>query len=376
MNCSAPRALFLYGLRPARFLRSLNPGARPRHAYLTVAIAAAGLLGCSSTGSSRSDTDPYAGVDRTARQTRDAAGSTTQDTARGNATSDSRHVALVGGEPLSLADLLPALEEAAGGMILEEVALDRLIARELATRNTSVSDADIEQERQILQRTLSRGIVSTSDQAVDLIGRLRTSRGLGDARFATLLRRNAGLRALVRNDVQVSSVDLEIAYQIRYGVRYRTRLILLRSELDAAEARARLLGRDGRAPEAFSSVASQMSIDPSGARGGTIGLVSPVDPSFPEAVRAVVSNLAPGAFSQPIALQDGFAIVAVDEIVPAQTSVTPDSVATELQNEVRLVREQSEMTKLASRLLSSISVTPLDPSLNWGWKAWRSQNGQ
>ncbi len=333
------------------------------------------LVGCSSGGNSGTSERSYDAIDRTASKTRDEANAASRS-AVSQPMSDARHVALIGGEPISLAELLPALEEAAGGMILEEAALDRVVSREAAARNLSITAAEIEQERTILEQTLARGITSTSDQTTDLIGRLRTTRGLGEARFGALLRRNAGLRALVRNDVRVSETDLEIAYQIRYGVKYRTRLILVRSELDAAAARARLLGRDGKPAEAFSSVASQVSIDPSAARGGTIGAVSPVDPSYPEAVRRVVSSLASGTVSEPIALEQGFAVVIVDGVVPADAGVNPASVSGELEREIRVVREQAEMARLASRLLGSISVTPLDPSLNWGWKSWRGENRQ
>lgn len=376
MTCSS---INLYESRAPRFLARFPRAclgswrSALRCSLLTVLLT---LAGCSSGNSAaiRSES-PFAGVDRTAAQTR-AGANASRDASASRPSAESPHVALIGGEPITLAELLPALEEAAGGMILEEAALDRLVARELASRSRGITDADIRAERAILAQTLQRGITSSEDQTTDVVERLRTTRGLGDARFAALLRRNAGLRELVRADVTVSEVDLEIAYQIRYGVRYQTRLILVRSELDAAAARSRLLGRDGKPPEAFSSVASQLSIDPSSARGGTIGLVSPVDPSYPEAVRRVVASLGVGAISETIAIDQGFAILTVERVVPAESGVTPASVAAELEREVRLVREQNEMARLASRLLGSISVTPLDASLNWGWKAWRSENRQ
>lgn len=333
-------------------------------------------IGCSTSSDAgkRSEDDPYKTLNQTNRANEAAArrGSAGTNTA----SPDTRSVALVAGDPIAWSELSPLLCEAAGGMILEEAALDRLLAKELKSRGLTISDNAVAAERQILEQTLAASGASSGEQTSDIVNRLRTSRGLGDARFAALLRRNAGLRAMVRDDVRVSATDLEIAYQIRYGVRYRTRLILVRSELDAANALARLAGKDGRPPESFAAVAADMSIDPSASRGGAIGLVSPFDPSFPEAVRGMVASLTPSTYSTPLALQQGFAVVTVDEVVPPQTSVTPASVSASLESEVRLVREQAEMTRLATRLLSSISVTPLDPSLNWGWNAWRSQNRQ
>jgi len=259
--------------------------------------------------------------------------------------------------------------------VLEELALARLVAKELALRSMSIDEAAVERERAVLLATMTRGVVTSSEQATEVVERVRRSRGLGEKRFRALLVRNAALRALVKDEVQVSPTDLDIAYQIRHGERFRTRLILTQTEREAAAAVARLKGTDGKPPEAFASVAAQLSTDASSGRGGMIGLVSAADPSYPDAVRRAVINVQPGSFSEPIALDQGYAIIGVDEVVPATGAVYAD-VSAGLEKEVREVREQVAMNKLAQRLLRSITVTPLDGSLNWGWKAWRELEGE
>lgn len=365
---------FLHGL--PRSIAGYTPAiaARMNTSSLSIALLAGvlWLSGCSGSSdqSGRNPPSTWKALDETNRATR-AEIRTNPDTA-GTSRSLGGGVALIAGEPIGWDELTPALAEAAGGIVLEEAALERLLLRELKTRSVSVSSADVEREQQMLLESLGRGIALPGEQTSEIIERIRRTRGLGGVRFAGLMRRNAMLRRLVRDQVQVTPADIQTAHTIRYGQRYRARIIVVRSEPEAAEILARLRGKDGKAPEQFAAVAAQRSIDPSASRGGEIGIVSAADPGYPIAVRDAVVALSPGAFSTPISLEQGYAVLSVDEVIPS-TSTSIDSVSTELEREVRIVREKTEMNKLAERLLRSVTVTPLDGSLNWGWKSWQSQ---
>ena len=103
-------------------------------------------------------------------------------------------VAFVEGRPITVNDLQPAVYEAAGGQILAEMVLDRRIERRLAERGITLTGSQITAEKDVLLKTLDAG---NEDQATRLLRELRRRRGLGDQRFEQLLKRNAGLRALV-----------------------------------------------------------------------------------------------------------------------------------------------------------------------------------
>ncbi|MBC7772323.1 MAG: peptidylprolyl isomerase [Pyrinomonadaceae bacterium] len=373
------------GLRP-RFIRSIRSRAYAARHGCPAAFRAAlvmtllittfdSLSGCAGADDqSRKNSPPtWNKLDDTNRATRAEIrpGLPRTDTT-GDARARDTGVALIGGEPVGWNELTPSLAEAAGGIVLEEAALERVLTRELKNRTLTIADSDIEHEKQMLVDSLGRGIALAGEQTSEIIDRIRRTRGLGEVRFAGLMRRNAMLRRLVRDDVQITPADIQTAHAIRYGQRYRARLILVRSEPEAAEILARLRGKDARAPEQFASVAAQRSIDPSAARGGEIGTVSAADPSYPLAVREAVVALSPGAFSAPVALEQGYAILSVDEVIPA-TSTSIDLVSADLERDIRVVREKSEMNKLAERLLRSVTVTPLDGSLNWGWNSWQNQ---
>jgi parvulin-like peptidyl-prolyl isomerase len=264
------------------------------------------------------------------------------------------------------------LSEASGGTVLEEVALDRLLQREMTLRGFSTAPADASAERELLVQSLTRSGGVPVAQGPELLDKVRKARGLGERRFASLLRRNAMLRRLVRDDVQVTPEDVRQAYDIRYGVKYRTRLILTKSERDAATALERLRPRDGSAPAPFSEIAEQLSVDSSRVRGGLIGAVSPVDPSYPAALRSALEQAKTGEPTGAIALEQGYAILLVESEV-ARTNTPFESVSGDLEREVRIVRERTEMDRLAARLLRSAGMTVLDPELEWSWKARSGQ---
>jgi hypothetical protein len=284
--------------------------------------------------------------------------------------SDRHPPAMLNGEPIAWSALTPALAEAAGGAILEETCLDRLLDREMALRTLTLDAGALDAEKALLVESLVRDAGAPADQAATLIDSLRRSRGLGEARFGALLQRNACLRRLVRDEVRVTPDDLQQAYQIRYGPRFRVRLIIVRTEREAAAARERVVGSGANAPEPFAEVAQAVSADPSAARGGLIAPISPADPSYPEAVRNVLPGLGAGEVSPVLALDRGYAVLKVEEqIQPSGEDFS--TVAPDLEREVRLVRERAQMDRLAGRLLGAASVTAFDPSLDWSWRTRR-----
>ena len=140
-----------------------------------------------------------------------------------------RPLAYVAGEAVTLGDLGPSLLEAAGGTVIAERVLDRLLVQRLESRGLTVTDDDLAAEEVIVRRGLS----DDEDTAARLLADLRQGRGLGPTRFAALLRRNAGLRKLVAEQVTVSEPAVRQAYRLQHGPAARVRLIVARSLLDA-----------------------------------------------------------------------------------------------------------------------------------------------
>lgn len=327
----APLQLWLIG-QPARSL------------YAAIPLLAATIAGCSSGGT----------------RLEPARAENTQPTHRitTSGANDSRPAAMVGGAGLSRDAMWPALAEAAGGVVLEEAALELLLDERCRREGIRIDDAAIERERALLLQSLS----DDPNEAVRLLGEVRRRRGLGDSRFASLLRRNAMLRALVRPQVRITEGMALQAYQLRHGPRIGARLIITPTLDEANEALARI-----RAGASFGEVAASLSNDPSASRGGLIEPLSPADPAYPQGVRTALERLQVGQVSPPVAIERGFAILRREPATPRPAPPPFEQVRGEAERDARVRQERILMEELASSTLRAASITAFDPSLSWSW---------
>lgn len=283
---------------------------------------------------------------------------------------------IVNGQAIPWDALRPAMVEAAGAVALEEAALDIALRDALGARGVRMADLDLGAERAILLEQLAsaapvrttRATESQADRAERLLDELRAARGLGTARFEGFLRRNAALRLLVRDDVVLNESVIRQAYELRHGERIPARIIVVDSISDAIRATERL-----DAGEPFAEVAALVSTDESASRGGRLEPVSPVDPTYPSAIREALANLRPGERSAPIAIETGVAIL-LRETAPAPTDAAPsiESVREDLERDARLRQERILMGEKARELLNRSRITVFDDALD---DAWRRRTG-
>lgn len=298
------------------------------------------------------------------------------------AAASGKTVMLVGDRAVGWTEITPMLAEAAGGQIVEEYALGVALQNECQRRGLRVTEDMVTSERHLMATQLARSAGVPASESETLIANVRRSRGLGDHRFRALLERNAALRALVRTDpegpVLVSAEDIETAYQLKHGPRVKARLILVRSSQTAAQA-AQRVSAGANSGAVFAEVAADTSLDPSAARGGMLDAFSLSDANYPVAIRRTLGDMQPGQVSDPIAVswagEQGYAIVRLEETI-AVASPPKDTVTSELEQEVRTVRERARMDVLARQLLTTSGVSVMDRSLGWSWENRQGQPGQ
>lgn len=317
-------------------------------------LAGSVLVGCAGESA---DT-PFRGLDRAERRVSNA----------GPAGPSDAPPARVNGQAISWAQLDPLLAEASGGVVLEEVALDRLLHRQLSQAGLTLTDQDRADEQQRLVDTLTMTGSQTTTEQMAVFTRLRTDRGLGDRRLALLLDRNAMLRKLVADQITVTDDEITQAYEITHGQRYLVRLILTDTLANAQDARRQVIALGGDPGAAFSAVAVERSGHSSAARGGLIGPISPADPANPQAIRQALPTLSATQPSPVLSLPNGFAVLMLESRI-APTGVPLASVEASLRRQVRLGKERSAMRALANRLVREASITVYDPSLRWSWQA-------
>lgn len=328
---------------------------------LTTACLLLALPGCQSTPSASEN----AGRSASSRP----AASTGSAVTDPGSESDEKPAAYINGEPLYFSRLKPALIEASGGEVFTEVLLDVLLREQIARRREvspdfpGLSDELIEREKALMLETLS----DDADEAVRLLRELRSRRGLGEQRFAAMLRRNAMLRLLVRDQVEPSEAAIRQAFEIRHGRRLQARVLVSESADAAARLRRRVL-----AGESMSDLAFEHSIDTSASAGGLLPPISPLDPSYPQGLRNAMTGLETGQVSDIVAMPRGYAFVRLEKIIPPDT-VQLDQVRERITRLVRLRLERMLMQRRLRSLIEEANVVVLEPLLADQWKQQRRE---
>ena len=280
---------------------------------------------------------------------------------------DSTPAAYLNGKAVTQAQLYRVLVPAHGGEALAEILLERAVQQRLQQEGSELQQADLDAERDRLLASLN----PDPDQAARLLREMRSQRGLDDKRFDSMLRTNAGLRALVRDQVTLNDAAIEQAYALRYGKRYRVRLITA-DQLDTiTQARKQVLAGDS-----FTDLAVDLSTDTSAAQGGLLSPISPADPTYPKAIRDALPKLNTDTpakrLSTAIALDQDYALLWLEDIQTPDNPPTLGAVRAELEAAVRRDLERLRMRQLARTLIEQTDIVILDPLLDQPWK--RQQN--
>ncbi|MCC6951856.1 MAG: peptidylprolyl isomerase [Phycisphaerales bacterium] len=285
----------------------------------------------------------------------------------GTGSSTAPPAAIVAGSAVSETDLLPALAEAAGAVVLEEFTLREALEAELAGEGLSIGDGLVQAERGLLVRTIAAESRASEAQAEEMIASMRRARGLGDIRFEGLLWRNAALRALVSPKAKPTPEDITLATQLEFGPRYRARLLVTRSADDATRALREVRTAGAGAPAVFAEHAFRNSIDPSGPRGGLLIDASPADAALPPLVRTALVSLAPGECSDVLSIEGGFALVLLESRT-REPRVPDDAELRELEAKLLVRVQRLAMDRLARTLLERTEVSVMSDPLRWSWE--------
>jgi hypothetical protein len=257
---------------------------------------------------------------------------------------------LLDGEPVTWGTLRPLLAEAGGESVVEELALEHALRRELRARGLSIGEAETDAARETWLALLAEsGVGAEAEREV------RRRRGLGEQRFRRLLWRNAALRALVDPDaIAVSETEIGLARSVRTERRYLTSGVIAR-DASAALAIAQAARSSPGGPLAgLWGEASRRDLRP------FQSVVSPFDPGFPESIRRALPSLPRGEPSAAIAVERGYAVVIVDAVLEG-TGRTPGEAA--LRRELTIRKTRVAMERLARELVSRTEISRLDASL-------------
>lgn len=329
---------------------------------IVVGLAAAG--GCAGDGGTRGSS-ATGGGERQGETRIVLEGGTGGSGGAGAVASPQAEVAVViDGSSIPWSSLRTGMAELGGVVVLEEFVLDRALEREAARRGITVDAGAVAAEERALLDELE---VSAGANRMEVLEGVRRSRGLGPTRYEALLRRNALLRAMVRDVAAPATEEIELARRLSFGETKRVRLFVAGSESAASAVRQAVAASpvEQRA-WAMADRAVAGSEHPSAARGGLIERFHPEDPAYPGLLGNAVRGLEPGGVSGVLATASGFAVVLVEGVNPARAATAEEMARVERR--VRQRKERLAMESLARELINRSRVSPVDPDLARAWR--------
>lgn len=279
---------------------------------------------------------------------------------------DARPAALVDGRTVDWGELRPLLNELAGAEALREIILDRRLAEALVAAKLTITADDVAGERRILLEQLD----PDPNHAVRLLEELRERQKLGPQRFDRLLKRNAALRKLTRDRVQITEAALREQFDLIYGPIRQARIIVTPTLQQAETSISEI-----RAGTSFAEVAIYRSSDLSAARGGLLEPISALNSRYSQALRDALWSLQPGQVSNPVMVEGNFVVLQLVEEKPG-FAADFQTERPQMERIVRLGQERLAMDQLARQMMAESSVTIFDESLNQAWDAARRRPKQ
>ncbi|MFP5109991.1 peptidyl-prolyl cis-trans isomerase [Neobacillus sp. C211] len=216
----------------------------------------------------------------------------------GGAVMNEEAVATVGKKTILRQEWLNELEARYGKDVLKEMVDQKVIEEMAAKYKIKITNQDVEREYRMLQATYN----SLSKQSVK-----------NEEKWKEQIRSNLLLEELLTKDVEVSNDELSNYYKknkelFHVPPAFHLSHIVVSTEEEADQAIQELAqGSD------FSTLAMERSIEEFSANeGGDIGYLSEEDERYPVQYIQIAKELKKGAYSMPIKVDQGYAIIKLE----------------------------------------------------------------
>jgi parvulin-like peptidyl-prolyl isomerase len=201
-------------------------------------------------------------------------------------------MATVNGEPITQEALVQRLLSYHGKATLEAMINRTLVNQEAKQLGLSVTDAEVDTRL---------GLVKNQFGGAEGYSRWLNQNEITEAQHRENVRSTLLTAKIINKTNPIKDADLELA---------RVRIILLANEADARAAQG-VLKNGGD----FIQLARERSVDrQTGEQGGLLPPLSRVE--FPDMWRAI-ADLKPGGTTEPVKLADGYAILKLEQRLPA-----------------------------------------------------------
>ncbi len=272
-------------------------------------------------------------------------------------TSASDAAVTVNGVTLSKQDVHEWLIRAYGATAVEQLVSTEVVEQAARAEGITIDQSDLDAEAALTIAQMSPGVDPSQYERV--LTEVLADKQYPRIQWDTMIRRNAMLRKLAERRLEITDEMLTAAFNNRYGLKVRARLIQCDSVTDARKILALLA-----AGESFESLAREYStLTELAADGGLLPPFSRDDETIPVALRRTAFDLADGQVSEIIQVGRYFHLLQRVEAIPPETDVRFEDVKDELRREIALEAIWKMQERILNDLMASAEIVLVDPML-------------
>jgi foldase protein PrsA len=219
---------------------------------------------------------------------------------------EERIVARIGDRAFTYGELKSLLERKYGSEVLNQLLDHEALVQEAQALGISVDTQEIEQDLERMQ--------SGYESKEQFFNTMKEQLGLSETdlredAYYKLLAEKLAIRSIKISDSEVEHYIASHPEEFRSYIQFRMYKIVVRTRAEA-QAIAEELARGA----IFEDIAKERSLDELTASvGGDMGWVESDDPFVDPVILGVVKALKPGEISRPIALENGYAIIRLEQ---------------------------------------------------------------
>jgi parvulin-like peptidyl-prolyl isomerase len=275
---------------------------------------------------------------------------------------DGDAVVIVNGAPISQKQIVDRLMEAHGLSMMQQMIVLELARQEATRRQIRVSQADIEREfedslDEIARESGLEGPDATRENKLRALQIVLDNKRISMEEYKISVERNAYLRPIAQQDVQVDDATLREEFARTYGERVVVRHIQIpvsdRRTLLAAET-------DLRQGADFADVARRLSANPrTAAVGGELEPFTFTDTRLPAIMREIAFSLRPGEQSNAVQTDTNYQILRLERRIPPD-NVRFEEVRDQVRRSVVSRATAAKMQELAVELFQKATIKVID----------------
>ncbi len=266
-------------------------------------------------------------------------------------------MAYVNGQPIAMATLRELLLTGYGPGVAQQLIANEVVAQEARRAGVTITEEDLAAQH---ARTLAEMFpnVPAGAQRERLLDQLLARNRVAREQWRLTMRRNALLRRLAAERVQVAEEDLRAAYQRRVQRKVEVQHIQTATLADAQKVLRELAaGAD------FTAMVTKYSIGPSASNGGLLAPFGAKDSGTPPALReAALAMTRVGEVSDPIQVGTAFHILKLVRTIEPE-GVTFEAVKDALASEVREEKLRALQQDMLQILIRGAKVQYVNPVL-------------